>query len=456
MTLAATDSTATVAPFDIASLEALGIPDLPAERGALRRHLLDAIARIRPILEADAEDNDANETLSWSSVVALYREGLLSLKAPRELGGPDVDPLLYLELCDELSYINPSAGWCAFINSTSAALLGAFLPDTGVKRVFADDGMPIASGALIPRGVATPVDGGWRVSGRWPFASGSAHSSWLLAGFRIIRDDRPGPEHMVMAAPIAAVQFVDNWQVMGLKGTGSRDFALDDHFVPEDMAFDLITTDPRRGGPQFWLGRPGFVTPDHAAFALGVARRALDAIAAQAGSYNRGYLTSTIAQRGALQHDLGRCDQELRAARALCREAIEDAWEFLSARRAARSRASASPAWRLRVCHRCRVPGGYNGFPLRRGQRYLQRPCTPTLHARYQRGGPALHGQHQRVRQPRPVPSRPARRQPYGVAAGHRSSIFNPARWCDPCASPVSLPAPSATTRRRLKPPVIA
>ena len=317
-----------VAPFDVAALESLGISNLPTEREALRRHLLDAIARIRPILEADAEDNDAGETLSWPSVVALYREGLLSLKVPRELGGPDVDPHLYLEVCDELCYINPSAGWCAFINSTSAAFLGAFLPDEGVKRVFAGRGMPIASGALITRGLGTPVDGGWRVSGRWPFASGSAHSSWLLAGFRIVRDDTPGPEHMVMAAPIAAVQFVDNWQVMGLKGTGSRDFVLNDHFVPEELAFDLITTDPRRGGPQFWLGRPGFVTPDHAAFALGVARRALDEIAAQAGSYSRGYLTSTISQRGALQHDLGRCDQELRAARALCREAIQEAWDF--------------------------------------------------------------------------------------------------------------------------------
>jgi alkylation response protein AidB-like acyl-CoA dehydrogenase len=317
-----------IAPFDVAFLEAEGIPQLPTDRAALRRHLLDAIARIRPILEADAEANDDAETLAWPSVVALYREGLLSLKVPRELGGPEVDPHLYLELCDELCYVNPSAGWCAFINSTSASWLGAFLPDAGVERIFGNGGMPIASGALIPRGQATPVDGGWRVSGRWPFASGSAHSSWLLAGFRIVRDDGPGREHMIFAAPIADVQFVDNWQVMGLKGTGSRDFVFDDYFVPEDMAFDLMSTDPRKGGPLFWLGRPGFVTPDHAAFALGVARRALDEIFQQAGSYQRGYLTSTIAQRGALHHDLGKCDQQLRAARALCREAIEDAWEF--------------------------------------------------------------------------------------------------------------------------------
>ena len=321
-------TSATIQPCDVSALEDAGIPTLPVEREALRRHLLDAIARIRPILEADAEASDAGGTLAWPSVVALYQEGLLSLKAPLELGGPEVDPLLYLELIDEISYINPSAGWCTFINSTSTAWKGAFLPDTAVDQIFADGRMPISSGSVIPRGLATPVDGGWRVSGRWPFASGSGHSSWMSAGFRIVRDGAPGPEHMVMAVRIDDVQFIDNWQVMGLKGTGSRDFVLNDHFLPEDFAFNLLSTDPRRGGALFWLGRPGFVTTDHAAFALGVARRALDEIALQAGSYQRGYLTDPIAHRGALQHDLGKCDQQLRAARALCRESLEDAWEF--------------------------------------------------------------------------------------------------------------------------------
>ena len=212
-------TSATIQPYDVSTLEDAGIPTLPVEREALRRHLLEAIVRIRPILEADAEASDAGGTLAWPSVVALYQEGLLSLKAPLELGGPEVDPLLYLELIDEISYINPSAGWCTFINSTSTAWKGAFLPDTAVDQIFADGRMPISSGSVIPRGLATPVDGGWRVSGRWPFASGSGHSSWMSAGFRIVRDGAPGPEHMVMAVRIDDVQFIDNWQVMGLKGT---------------------------------------------------------------------------------------------------------------------------------------------------------------------------------------------------------------------------------------------
>ena len=107
-----------------------------------------AVDRVRPVLEADAEANDANETVEWPSVVAMYREGLLSLKVPRELGGPEVDPLLYLELIDELSYINSSAGWCAFINSTSTALIGAFTPDAGVERIFAGGRMPDRVGSV--------------------------------------------------------------------------------------------------------------------------------------------------------------------------------------------------------------------------------------------------------------------------------------------------------------------
>ena len=110
----------------VAALEAEGIPELPAEPAALRAHLLDAIARIRPILEADAEANDAGATLAWSSVAALYREGLLSLKVPRALGGPEVDPLLYLELVDELSYINPSAGVVRFYQCYQYGLAGGF------------------------------------------------------------------------------------------------------------------------------------------------------------------------------------------------------------------------------------------------------------------------------------------------------------------------------------------
>ena len=113
----------------------------------------------------------------------LYREGLLSLKVPRELGGPEVDPLLYLELIDELSYINSSAGWCAFINSTSTALCGAFIPDAGVERIFPGDRMPIASGALIPRGLATPVEGG--LEGQRTVALRQRLGAFVLAAGRV-------------------------------------------------------------------------------------------------------------------------------------------------------------------------------------------------------------------------------------------------------------------------------
>jgi alkylation response protein AidB-like acyl-CoA dehydrogenase len=304
----------------------------PPSIAASHELLAAAEAMLPEICAAADEVDDARRVPDWLAQ-RLAGAGFFHLLTGREHGGMEADPVTAAQVIETLSTASPSVGWVTMILATASFWTVRMTPDEVRREIFAQvapgEIQPaVIAGTLVPHGRAERVEGGWRLSGQWPFASGSAHSSWLLAGFRIVRDGAPGPEHMVMAAAIEDVQFVDNWQVMGLKGTGSRDFVLTDHFVADDMAFDLLTTDPRKGGPMFWLGRPGFVTPDHAAFALGVARRALDEISMQAGSYRRGYLTSPIAERGALQHDLGKCDQQLHAARALCREALDEAWEF--------------------------------------------------------------------------------------------------------------------------------
>jgi alkylation response protein AidB-like acyl-CoA dehydrogenase len=318
---------------DVAALESAGIPQLPTRREELRRQLLDAIARIRPILEADAEANDAAETLAWPSVVALYREGLLSLKVPRELGGPEVAPHLYLELCDELSYINPSAGWCAFINSTSAALLGAFLPDTGAERVFPSGRMPIASGALIPRGVATPVDGGWRVSGQWPFASGCHQATWMPTAAWLhdesgpIRDVNGAPEWRVFHLPASECVILDTWHTSGLRGTGSADYTIDYVFVPgnyvkkHSLLEEVVLPDRR-------YVYPAFNVPMLSAVALGAARGAVDALAELFGGKVDRRNQRPVAAAFDKQADLGIATATVDSARAYLYDTTARAWEL--------------------------------------------------------------------------------------------------------------------------------
>jgi alkylation response protein AidB-like acyl-CoA dehydrogenase len=126
--------------------------------------------------------------------------------------------------------------------------------------------------------------------------------------------------------PTAHAQIHDNWYVMGLSGTGSCDYSVSDLFVPEEFTYEKAAP-PRRGGPIYRLGLPGFITVENAAFALGVARRALDEIIALARSKVRGYTKRTpLVGRPVFQRTVGESDLKLRAARALKIAVLEKAW----------------------------------------------------------------------------------------------------------------------------------
>lgn len=305
--------------------------EFPHDREEKRRVLMDAVESVRDTLAANALAAEEASTLPQASVDALYNSGLLRLKLPQVLGGAEADPVTQLDVLEAVSRIDPSAGWCLMIGAASVGSLAAFLPDDAIDELFVNGDPPRTAGAFAPYGAATPVDGGYRVSGRWPFGSGVRHSDWVSAGARVLGDGtRPLQLRVVM--PRHEVTVYDNWQVMGLRGTGSCDFSVDDLFVPDRFAWDVSRTEPTRGGPLYRLGRPGFVTNEHSAFALGVGRRALDAFAEVAGYKTRGYNSANLlAHRPVLQHSIGECDMRLRAARALNVEILGDAWDAVCA-----------------------------------------------------------------------------------------------------------------------------
>src|SRR5690606_31930318 len=141
-------------------------------------------------------------------------------------------------------------------------------------------------------GTAVPVEGGYRVTGRFPFSSGIHHADWLVAGAPVANGDEPPVESRMFVVPAdQAMVHEDSWHVAGLKGGGSHDFSLGDVFVPAEMGWDrpiMVTRRPERGGGIFRLGMPAFTAMEHTAFSLGCARRALDLIAEQSGKKRRG------------------------------------------------------------------------------------------------------------------------------------------------------------------------
>jgi indole-3-acetate monooxygenase len=301
--------------------------NFPMEREAKRRALLNAVECVRDNILSAADEAEAMATLPKATVNALYKAGLFALKLPAVLGGAEADPATQMDVIEAIARLDASVAWCVMIGATTIAMPAVFLPDATVAQMFAEGHVPMAAGVLMPTGRAVPADGGYVVSGRWAFASGIRHAEWVSAAARVLRKGGEPSEVRWVVLPVSEAQIHDNWQVVGLKGTGSCDFSVSDHFVPEEFTFD-IQQQPRRGGPLYRLGIPGFVANEHAAFALGVGRRALDAIAALAQSKRRGFgQPSALASRAAFQHDLGKCDLRLRAARALAMEIFEQAWK---------------------------------------------------------------------------------------------------------------------------------
>ena len=287
---------------------------------------MDAVDSVRNILEAGAEEGEETGTLPQASVDALYDSGLLRLKMPHVLGGAEADLVTQLDVLEAVCEIEPSAGWCLMIGAASMGGVGAFLPDDAIEEIFANGNPPKTAGVFAPFGKAVPVDGGYLLSGRWSFASGIRHSNWISAGARVITEEMGHPAQVRATVRTSDVKIHDNWHVMGLRGTGSCDFSTEDLFVPTSFAYDVSLTEPLRGGAIYRLGRPGFVTNEHSAFALGVARRALNTALEVGQSKTRGYNSvNPLARRSAFQKMLSEADLRLRATRILNVEILEEA-----------------------------------------------------------------------------------------------------------------------------------
>ena len=309
-------------------------PRYPTEPVAKRKALLAAVESIRETVLRHAEAAEAESTLPPPIVDALAGTGLLTLKLPAVLGGIEADPATQLEVIETLSAIDPATGWCLMIGGTGIGLPGAFLPDAAIAEMFGGGRMPTGAIVSMPPGEAVPADGGFRLTGRWPFASGVRHASWVTVGARIVRSAGAPPEMRMLVVPRASVRIHDNWQgVAGLKGTGSCDISLDGCFVPEAFTWDRVNTPPRRGGALYLLGHPGFVAIEHAAFALGIGRGAINTVTAIARSKRRSFAAepSSIEQRPVFQRAVGLADLRLRSARAVLLEIYAEAWAVASA-----------------------------------------------------------------------------------------------------------------------------
>ena len=299
----------------------------------------DAIAaaiNLAPHIRAVREELEAMRRVPPALVQAIADAGLFRPYLPRAMGGLELPPLTVFRVIEEISKVDGSVGWCTMIASGVSLLSGWLRPDVG-RTLFGQPPDVRVAGSLRPEGRAYPVDDGYRIRGRWDFASGINHANWLLCTCTIMDGDTPRqtsagvPATRVMLIPAHEATIVDTWSVVGMRGTGSHDFIVDDVLVPAAHSFSL-TEPPQAPGPLYhprllfvvlWTGT--------VANSLGIARGAMDAFIELASQAHSTMSPTLLRERALVQTQVAEAEAILSAARAYVFTSVGAAWQAVCA-----------------------------------------------------------------------------------------------------------------------------
>ncbi|PJK28131.1 acyl-CoA dehydrogenase family protein [Minwuia thermotolerans] len=266
---------------------------------------------------------------------AMAKAGLFRMMIPKTLGGLELPVSESLAAMRRVAAADASAGWCVMIAATSAYKSG-FLDHETAREIYGDP-LGVYGGIFAPMGRAEPVDGGYRLTGRWAWASGSANCTWLSGGAVIREGDgiaklpNGAPDSRMMIFPAAEAELIDTWMSHGLKGTGSGDMAVEDIFVPEARAVSMMTSVATHDGALYRFPTFGLLALGIAAVALGNAGAALDDLVALAASKKPTGGGRTLAERGYAQSELAQARAKLGGASAFMEDAVGRAWTLAEA-----------------------------------------------------------------------------------------------------------------------------
>ena len=292
--------------------------------------LIQAARGLAPKIEAVRADIDEQRQIPSALVDDMSAAGLFSLWLPKVLNGPELHPVDYVRVIEELAGHDGSVGWCAAVAAGLGIISGYLQPD--VARQIYGSGSAIMAGSAHPTGKAFVVDGGYRVTGRWGYGSGIQHSNWVV-GNCIVHDrggPRPGPngvpEMRLAIFPSSAVEVIDTWNVSGLRGTGSHDWRVADNFVQEDHTISFPCR-PLQPGALYAVPLLSALSISIAAVPLGIARASIDAMIELAAAKTPEYSPVPLRDKATFQSDLGRAEAQLRSARSFLFETACDLWD---------------------------------------------------------------------------------------------------------------------------------
>jgi len=293
---------------------------------------------LQPLLDAHGAEMDRRREVTPEVVEALVKADMLRLLLPRSLGGQEMQLVEYARTIEALGYADASVGWFINQSNVSSSTSAAAMPHEAALSVWGTPNVGLAWGARHSRSKAIRVEGGYRLSGTWSFASGGRHTTWLGAhsatqnpdGTPLIRYGKPDDRSFVFLRSEATI--IDDWQVLGLRGTGSDSYTVEDLFVPDERAPARDAPEERREkGPLYTLMSTLLYATGFCSVTLGVGRRLFDSYVELARGKHSRASPNAMAINNAVQREIGQLEAKLSAARAFLHEAALEAYDAAAA-----------------------------------------------------------------------------------------------------------------------------
>ncbi|WP_159713287.1 acyl-CoA dehydrogenase family protein [Geminicoccus flavidas] len=297
--------------------------------------LLQAVEQIKPIIAEHAQRAEADRRLSDVVYEAMHQAGLFGMHAPKAHGGLELHPVDAMQIYEAIARIDSSAAWNLLMNQGISAY-AAWLPAEGARELFRD-GPPATAGAFNPPAAATRAEGGWRITGRVPFASGCHNAQWLaMPAVEMDDHDQPKvdpttgmPKVFGAFFPRADAQILDTWHTLGMRGTGSADIAVRDLFVPDQMTAPvgpLRHPAPGFEGPLFRLW-PWTNILSEATVSVGIAAEALDQGTRLCTTKTAAYNAMPLREQQLVQYQMGKARARVEASRDTLHRAASAAYD---------------------------------------------------------------------------------------------------------------------------------
>jgi alkylation response protein AidB-like acyl-CoA dehydrogenase len=292
---------------------------------------LESARELAPAIRRAATEIEQTRALPRPLFEQMADAGLFQMLIPHQLGGRELDLPTYIQVLEEVARADASTAWC--VNQGGVwATHAVCVPLALAREIWVETPRSVVANTPAPTATAIPVEGGYRVTGRQGFSTGSPHASWIAARGRIVEvgEPRRGPDGKLdirfFMMPRGEVELLDTWHTRGLRGTGTHHFTVTDHFVPESRTFAVDAPPRPEFGPLYAIPRTQLFATGDATIALGLARTALEAFTELASAKTPGSMSELLRDQAMVQYEIGQAQALYRAARALLWETVREIW----------------------------------------------------------------------------------------------------------------------------------